>query len=433
MDADLPPLTPGAPGADTYRTGAGSLRGALLALVGLTVALMLAVPVGLHQHVGQDFHVFWQAGRNFATGAPLYHDSLPGARPLKYPPFAAMVFTPLALFPLPVAAVLMSLLNLVLWVWAAVLTRRIIARTFPDRTPSRVPLVLAVILSAQFFLDNFHHVQMNEVTLVLALLGMQAYLDGRDVAAAAAFVGATALKLTPIFFAAWLVIRGRRRAALAVFPIALACMLVPLALRGPSRGAAELAEYYHEFLAKHQHGEIGSYTAGQNIAALVSRMTRAPGAPGQPSFQWAPATERTAQLAYQGLWLAVLLLFLGKLVLLRVRRAPVSAFEPALIFATALLLSPITFTTHLVPLLFLFATVLSVRPASLGGLARAVGLVIGAGMVVCGLSGRDLVGGTLYRAVGGYSVCAWTILALFAVTLVYGGRSDAVTAPGPGA
>jgi len=413
--------------------GASPIRGPLLALVALTIAVALAVPVGLHQHLGEDFHVFWQAGRNFATGAPLYHDSLPGARPLKYPPFAALMFTPLALFSLQTAAVLMSLLNLGLWVIAVMLTRDIIARTLPDRTDSRVPLALAVVLSAQFFLDNFHHVQMNEVTFVLALLGIKLYLDGRDIASAAAFVAATAIKITPIFFVAWLVIRGRRRAALAVVPLGLACLLVPLVLRGPSRGVAELGEYYHKFLEKHQHGEIGSYSAGQNVAALVSRMTRPPSISGQPSFQWAPASERTAQRAYQGLWLAVLLLYLGKLVLLRLRRAPVSAFELAMAFATALLLSPITFTTHLVPVLFIFATVLSVRPAKLSGLARAGAGVLCVGMAVCGLSGRDLVGDAGYRAVGGYSVCAWTILALFGITFVLAGRrgTPAVTAPGP--
>jgi hypothetical protein len=414
---------------DATRRYAGALRRPLLALLGLSIALALAVPVGLRQHVGEDFHVFWQAGRNFATGAPLYHDSLPGARPLKYPPFAAMAFTPLALFPLRTAAVLMSLLNLGLWAGAVILTRDIVTRTSPDHVPSRVPLVLAVILSAQFFLDNFHHVQMNEVTFVLALLGIRAYLDGLDVASAAAFVAATALKITPVFFTAWLVIRGRPRAGLAVLPLALACVLVPMGLRGPSRGAAELEEYYHKFLEKHQHGEIESYTAGQNIAALVSRMTRPPESPGEDSFQWAPASERTAQLAYEGLWVTVLLLFLGKLLVLRARRAPLSAFEVAMVFSTALLLSPITFTTHLVPLLFVFATMLSVRPAALGGRAQAGALVIGVGMVVCGLSGRDLVGGPLYRAIGGYSICAWTILALFAVTLVRAGRPTLSTEP----
>jgi hypothetical protein len=75
-----------------------------LVVVALALAAALSVTQGLQERVGQDFHVFWQAGRNFATGHPLYHDYLPGARPLKYPPFAAFVFQPLALFSLQVAA-----------------------------------------------------------------------------------------------------------------------------------------------------------------------------------------------------------------------------------------------------------------------------------------------------------------------------------------
>jgi len=400
----------------------------ILVGLGLPVALLLSVPVGRRQHVGEDFHVFWQAGRNFATGHPLYHDSLPGARPLKYPPFAAMVFTPLALFPLPVAGVLMSLANLGLWVAGLWLTREILMRTGP---PGRVrrAVVLGFILSAQYFLDNFHHVQMNEVTLVLALLGIKAYLDGREAAAAAAFVVATAIKITPIFFVAWLMIRGRRRAVVAVVALGLACVVVPLLLRGPSRGVSELREYYHVFLEKHQHGEVASYTAGQNIAALVSRMTVAPEDSGGVSYRWAPTSNRTAELLYRGLWCAVLLLFLGRLVWLRRRQAPVTVVEPAMVFATALLLSPITFTTHLVPLLYIFAAVLSVPRGRLGLAARALGALIGTGMLVCGVSGRDVVGSALYLAVGGYSICAWTLLALFGLTLVWSGYTSTSCAP----
>jgi Glycosyltransferase family 87 len=398
---------------------------AFLVLAGFGIALVIALPIGLRQHVGGDFHVFWQAGRNFANGAPLYHDALPGARQFKYPPFAAMVFTPLSLFSLPVAGVLMSVLNLGLWVLAVALTRDILVRTSPDRRPATAPLALAVVLSAQFFLDNFHHVQMNEVTLVLALLGIRAYLGGHDLGAATAFAAATALKVTPIFFTAWLVIRGRRRAAIAVFPLALACLLLPLALRGPSRGAAELDEYYHTFLEKHQHGEIDSYTAGQNIAGLVSRMTRGTATPGEDSFRWAPAGAHTAQRVYQVLWGAVLLLFLGKVVILRMHRAPISALEVAMIFAAALLLSPITFMAHLVPLLFVFAAVWSVRARAWGGPAWVVAAAIALGMAVCGLSGRDLAGSAMYEATRGYSACAWTLLALFGVTLVLAGPPKA--------
>ncbi|MEP6689070.1 MAG: glycosyltransferase family 87 protein [Gemmatimonadales bacterium] len=399
--------------------------GALVAVAALAVALALAVPQGLHQRIGEDFAVFWQAGKNFASGAPLYHGYLPGARPLKYPPFAALAFTPLALFSLPVAATLVSLLNLALWVAAIRLTRDIIAATFPDRIPSRVPLALAALLSAQFFLDNFHHVQMNGVTLFLVLYGVRAYMRGENLRAAAALVTATALKITPVFFVVWLVLRGRRRAALAVFALALACLLVPLVLRGPARGAAELVEYYHTFLEGHQHGEVGSYGAGQNVAALVSRMTRPPEDAGRTSFRYLPASEQTAQLVYRVAWVVVLLAFVARLLSLRIRGAPVSSLELAMTFLAALLLSPITFTTHLVPLVFVFATALSYRPSTLGWPGYVLAAVLGLGMAASGLSGRDLAGSAAYQAVGGYSVMAWTMLVMFAAAVGLTGRKPA--------
>jgi hypothetical protein len=175
-----------------------SARTVLLAAGAFPLAVALSVSQGIRQQVGQDFHVFWQAGRNFATGLPLYHDYLPGARQFKYPPFAAFVFQLLAVFPLPVAATLFSLFNLALWLAAVYLIRDIVARSFPERNPGPVPLVLAVAFSAQFFLDNFHHVQMNGVIFVLVLLGIDAYLRGNDVRAAAYLVTATAIKITPI-------------------------------------------------------------------------------------------------------------------------------------------------------------------------------------------------------------------------------------------
>jgi alpha-1,2-mannosyltransferase len=292
------------------------------------------------------------------------------------------------------------------------LTRQILERSLPGRAPGRIPLLLAIAFTAQFFLDNFHHAQMNEVIFVLVLLGIRSYLQGRDRWAAASIVAATAIKLTPVFFVAWLLIRGRRRAALAVPLVALACVLVPLLLRGPATGAAELVEYYHVFLEGHQHGEVGTYAAGQNIAALVSRMTR----PGPNRYL--PASEHVAQRVYLGLWVVVLLAFLSKLVLLRRRHAPPSAFEFSLAFLAALLLSPITFTTHLVSLLFVYATFLSVPRATLSPAARLVAALLVVAMAVTGLSGRDLAGNTVYASVGGYSLYAWTMLALFVAAMV---------------
>jgi hypothetical protein len=393
-----------------------------LIAVGLAIAVALSVVEGSHQHIGQDFHVFWQAGRNFATGSPLYHGYPPGARPLKYPPFAALVFLLLAAFPLQVAAGLFSLLNLILWVVAVQLTRDIVARSASDRNSGPLPLVLAVVFSAQFFLDNFHHAQMNEVIFVLVLLGIRASLRGKDLRAAGYIVVATAIKITPIFFVAWLLIRGRRRAALAVPALALGCVLVPLLVRGPVTGAGELVEYYHSFLEGHQHGEVSEYTGGQNLAVLVNHMMRPTEKAGHISSGYLPASERTAQLTYQIVWAAVLSTFLLKLVLLRREGAPPSALELSMIFLAGLLLSPITFTTHLVSLLFVFYAFLSMRLAGLSPAGRVLAALLFAAMAVSGLSGRDLAGNTVYEYVGAYGIHVWMMLALFITTVALAGR-----------
>jgi alpha-1,2-mannosyltransferase len=400
----------------------GSTRTVLLTAGAIVLAVVFSIHQGMSQHVGHDFHVFWQAGRNFATGHPLYHDYLPGARPLKYPPFAAFVFQLLAIFPLQVAAVLFSLLNLGLWVLSGFLMRDIVALTLPHRNPAPWPLVLAVALSAQFFLDNFHHVQMNEVILVLVLLGIRASLRGMDLRAAGYLVTATAIKITPIFFVTWLVVRGSRRAALAVPLLMVGCVLVPLLLRGPATGTAELVEYYHSFLEGHQHGRIDTYTADQNLAALVSRMTRPVQNAEHLTYVYLPLPQDTAQLIYRTLWVTVLLLFLTKLAALRIRNSPVSALELSMVFLASLLLSPITFTAHLVPLLFVFYAFLSFPAGTISGQGYLVAAVLLAGMLITGLSGRDLVGDSAFLSVRGYSLMAWTMLLLFLATLVLVGR-----------
>ena len=388
----------------------------------IVLAVVLSIRQGMHQHVGHDFHVFWQAGRNFATGHPLYHDYLPGARPLKYPPFAAFVFQLLAIFPLQVAAVLFSLLNLGLWVLSAFLTRDIVARTFPQRNPAPWPFVLAVALSAQFFLDNFHHVQMNEVILVLVLLGIRACLRGMNLRAAGYLVTATAIKITPIFFVTWLVVRGSRRAVLAVPLLAIGCVLIPLLLRGPATGTAELVEYYHSFLEGHQHVKIDTYTADQNLAALVSRMSRPVVNAQHLSYMYLPLSQDAAQLVYRVLWVTVLLLFLAKLAALRIRGSRASALELSMVFLGSLLLSPITFTAHLVGLLFVFYAFLSFPPGAISRREYLVAALLLTGMAVTGLSGRDVVGRTAFLSIRGYSLMAWTMLLLFLATLVLAGR-----------
>jgi hypothetical protein len=121
--------------------------------------------------------------------------------------------------------------------------------------------------------------------------------------------------------------------------------------------------------------------------------------------------------------------FLAKLVVLRLQRAPVSALELSMVFLTALLLSPITFTTHLVPLLFVFTTMLSIRLTALRAPGYVLAAVLCLGIAASGLSGRDLAGDTVYRDVAGYSIFAWTMLLMLGVSVVLAGREPTVQAP----
>ena len=374
---------------------------------------MIAIDRGKGQAVGGDFHVFWQAGRNFASGAPLYHGDLPGARRYIYPPFAAMVFQLFAVFPLPIAAEILSFLNLLLLGVTIALTKRIIERTLPDRVTGPLPLVLGVVLSLVFFLDNFSHVQLNEVIFVLALLGVDAHLRGWDVRSAAYFVVATAIKITPVFFVIWLVLRGRRRAALAVPPLALACVAAPLLMRGPTTGSAELSEYYHSFLAGFQHGQVLTDGRVQNLGAMVYRMMRPAETPERLDYAFLPASDRATALAYRAAAILLFLLFLGNLGFLRARAAALSAVELSTVFLIGHLLSPITWRAHLVSLLFVFSTFLALRPATLPTSQRMILYALWALMLVSGLEGRGIVGNQAFSYIAGYSIVVWTMLLLF--------------------
>ena len=181
----------------------------------VAVAAAVATERASQQRIGTDFHVFWQAGHDFAHGLPLYQ-RLPGARLFIYPPFAAQVFQVLSLFPLKLAAWLFYVASVCLVVVAVGLSRGIVRQLDPTWASTTLPLVLAVVFSANFILNNLNMLQVNLLIFVLCLLGVRAFAQQREVAGSGWLVAATAIKLTPVFFVPWVLIRGTRRSLAAV-------------------------------------------------------------------------------------------------------------------------------------------------------------------------------------------------------------------------
>ncbi len=406
----------------------------LVALAFLVVLVPVAVIRGSRETlVHSDFGAFWIEGQYFLSGRPLF-DLPPGVRGPAYPPFAAMVFQLFALLPLNVSAVIFYFVNGLLIPVAIHLTKAIFDRLAPGRERAVWPLVVAVILSAQFFLGNMNLIQVNEVILVLCLLGIKAYLDGRNAGAAAAFVAAAAIKLVPAVFVGWLVLRGRRRAALALIPAVAAAFALPLAFRGVGTGLTDLAEYHAKVLSQFERGHVITSRTNQNLGALVYRLTRPP-APDEPSPGYAPlfpAAEGTAAVIYRIGFALVLLAFLANLLVLRLRHAPLSVFELGSVFLVGHLLSGITWKAHLVTLLFTFYCFLSLRLNELPGRLRGFVYALCAMMVVIGVTGRDLVGRQIQRGIDGYSLIAWTMLLLFVGCLIFSQRGVPQPQPVPG-
>jgi len=399
----------------------------LAALAGLLLLLVLwrvsAARGARETVVHSDFGAFWLQGYYFLTGRPLF-DLPPNVRGPAYPPFAGMVFQLFALLPLPVSAAIVYFVNLLLLPVAVYLTKGIFDKLHPQRNRAAWPLVVAVVLSLQFFLNTFNLIQLNEIIFVLCLLGIKAYLDGHDGWAAAAFVTAAAIKLVPGVFVGWLVLRGRPRAALALVPAVAACLTLPLVFRGAETGVRDLAQYQTKVLGRFERGHVISSSTNQNLGALVYRLTvPTPDDINRDYRPLLPTSDRTAGAIYRTLVAVVLLAFVANLLALRLRDAPVNAFELGSVFLAGHLLSGITWKAHLVTFLFTFYCFLSMRMRELEPGPRVFVYVLVAMMVAVGLTGRDLVGLKVQHIVDGYSVIVWAEVLLFVGCLVFSQRS----------
>jgi hypothetical protein len=402
---------------------------ALGAILLVIVVVVAAAHRADKQAVGTDFHVFWQAGYDFAHGFPLYHPQ-PGSRELKYPPFAAQVFQALGILPLKTAAFLFYVASVGLILVAVWLSRDIVRRLEPARRPGSLSLILAILFSAVFMLDNLVHVQVNLLTFVLCLLGIQAFVAKREVAAGGWLVAATAIKLTPVFFLAWAVIRGQRRSLLAVLAFGTLCLTLPIIQRGVAQGATDLTDYYETFLHQFAAGAVVTNYRNQNLAALVYRAVVPAAAEDLPRYEYAylPSLKTAAPLIYRVLALVVLAAFLTHLIRLRSAHQPVGALEVASVFLTSHLLSGITFKAHLVTLLFVFYAFFALDPKLVGRAGRwALGLAWGS-IALIGL-GRDLVGSHIHHYLAGYSIFVWVMLLLFGLSVAWSrsGNSNRVS------
>lgn len=238
-----------------------------------------------------------------------------------YPPFAALVFSPLALTSWPVAVALSVVLNtaavvlLLRWFLVPVVRRH-------HRPMWLVgSLAFLAVLVFEPARDTFSFGQVNLALLVLVWADQRALATGRRWAGVGIGLAA-AIKLTPAVFIGYLLITRRYRAAATATGTAAGATLLAAAV------APETSQRFW-LGALWDTGRVGhlEYVSNQSLRGVAARLDL-------PSTWWLAAV-------------AVVLAFW----FLRVRRTPDLAAGFAATGVVACLISPVTWVHHLVWLL----------------------------------------------------------------------------------
>lgn len=297
-----------------------------------------------------DLMVYRAEAWTARTGGDLYDMAATSARlPNTYPPFASLLFLPLSLLGVPEMRTLATLGNLLLLVAVVHLSLRLtgLPSTAPGERAPRVRQATATLALSALLVwcePVWTTLRYGQINLFLAVLVLWD-LTRRDTNRWAGIgIGiAAGVKLTPALFAVLLAVAGLARAAQLRRPghglrgtwnpwLRQACTAVAAFLVTTALAALTLPRDSHRFwteivFASDRPGDV-EITANQSLRGVLARLLHSP-----DTGLWWPLLAAVA---------AVCGLALGTAALLRGERA----WAAAVCAATALLISPISWSHH---------------------------------------------------------------------------------------
>ena len=278
-------------------------------------------------------------------GGRIYDYRVPGTTyGFTYPPFAAVVMSPMALVGLRVAIAVALLLNLAALAFAL---RVLAGRAWRRYGWYGCALAGCGLALFEPLRDTFSFGQVNILLLALVLLDCWLLSTGRERRAGVGIGLAAAIKLTPAAFIGLLLVARRWRAA------ALATAVAAAATALAAWVAPDASRFYwtHAMWDTTRVGRL-DYVSNQSLQGILARL----------------------DVSSRAVWAVVVLLVLGVWVA-RTRRA-VGAGDWTAAFAltglTACLVSPITWVHHLVWLLPSFAVLVRAGHLRIAGALYAV-------------------------------------------------------------
>ena len=307
--------------------------------LGVVVLALLVLSARFTGHF--DLRVYYGATREWVHGGDLYGFVEHGRDRdygFTYPPFAALVFAPLALLPWPVAVVVLD---------AATIAATLAVLRWLDRS---FPLVVGLLLAVAFdpWRATYNYGQVNVLLLALVAADLLVLLPRRHRLTGVLIGAAAAIKLVPGIFIVYLMLTRRWRAA-ATATVTAAGVTVLMWAVAPSASFA----YWIGHLWQSDRIGDPAFVSNQSLNGAVHRL-------GAPAAVWVV------------LALAVLVLWA-----LTVRHTDDPLVGLALTGAVAGLVSPITWVHHLVWLIPAIAVL------ARAGRRWALGLAVAAYALLC--------------------------------------------------
>ena len=244
------------------------------AVVAVSFAAVAVVWWLLDRPLGIDSAVYRAAGFAVAHGEPLYAplSALPAwapELPFTYPPFAALVFVPLAALPVQLCWGLVAV--------AAPFAMFLVLREFTDRS--------WVLLAAFGLHPVWQSIGLGQLNLVLMALVVVDVLRLRGSRYGGVLIGlAAAVKLVPLIFIGHLLLTGRRADALrALATFAVATTLGFVLLPGDS------VRYWTSAVYSGHFAEMKAWVGNQSWAGFWRGRGRSGrGCSGSPPGAWSP-------------------------------------------------------------------------------------------------------------------------------------------------
>ncbi len=290
------------------------LYGIMIAIFTLEVDLLVYIGVGAK---------YFDSARLYTT--PLRQTGLM----FTYTPFAAMLFVPWAkAFSMVQAEVVWTIVNLACLFAMMYLTIRLVRPKLPATHALRWALTLmlpATLLDPVLLTIGFGQVNLLLALLVLFDLAGSRRVLGRTVPLGIATGLAAAVKLTPLIFLPYMLLTGRIRGARNCLITFLICGLSAF-VASPSASYA----YWTKYIFESSRAGGLTFVSDQNLATVLERFHHRP-------------------LPHLVLWGVLCVVAAGGLLLARAAQRSSSELLGVLVAATTgLLISPITWTHHIV-------------------------------------------------------------------------------------